>query len=135
MRSGHVRFTIRRLMTLVALLGLASALFRVHPSLAALAAGVSTLILLRTCEKVDRSSAAGRPMGRKEVVAACLDSVVVAFTILGASLLPAAGIVPVCHSPGFLLPGPPAIDPTAAGVLLSAFAGIPIAYLLRRKMW
>jgi hypothetical protein len=62
MRFWRVRFTIGRLMVLVALLAVASALIRVHLSLAALAAGGSSTVFIRTCEKMDRSRAAGRPM-------------------------------------------------------------------------
>jgi hypothetical protein len=129
----RVRFTIRRLMALVGLFAIALALFRVHPSLTALAAGVSSMVLIRTCEKIDRSRSAGRSMGLLELVETCLDSVVVAVSILGASLLPAVCIIPICGQAMSLVTG---LDDTVVmGIVLSAFLGIPIAYFLRRKMW
>jgi hypothetical protein len=133
MRLRRMRFTIGRLMGLVALLGVSSALIRVHPSLAALAAGISSMAFIRTCEKIDRSRAAGRPMGSMQVVETWSDSVVVAFTILGAALLPGLGIMPI-FSPS-LPPGPGLDEPAIMGIAVTVLLGIPIAAYLRRRMW
>jgi hypothetical protein len=118
-------------MALVALLGMASALIRIHLSLAALTAGVSSMAFVRTCEKIDRSRSAGRPMGWHAVVEAWLASVAVAFAILGASLLPAIVIL--------LIGAPPRMHEIDANVMsaiaILSFTGLPIAIYLRRRMW
>ena len=61
---------------------MASALIRVHPALAALAAGISSLALIRTFERIDRSLAAGLPMRSSGVVWTFVASMAVATTIL-----------------------------------------------------
>jgi hypothetical protein len=126
----RVRFTVRRQMILVALLAMASALIRVHPALAALAAAVSSLALIRTFERIDRSRAAGLPMRSSRVVWTFVASVGVAMTILAVSLLPA-----FCLIPFFFRVGPGFDTDTIARIGVLALLAIPIAAFLRRKIW
>ncbi len=133
MRFMRVQFTIQRLMVLIALFAMVAALLRVHPSLAALAAGVSGMALIRTYRKVDHLRSAGRSMGPSGFVETCLDSLVVAFSILGAALLPA---VVILLTFGRWLWQRPLFDERGIiFIMLSALLGIPIADYLRHKMW
>jgi hypothetical protein len=132
MRFMAVRLTVRRLMVWVALLALASALIRLYPALAALAASVFSLALIRTWEKIDRSRSAGRSMRAMEIVASCLYSLVVAVTILGASFFPALGMLSTLSA---WRRGPGLDDALIMYIMLSALLGMLIAYLLRRIMW
>src|SRR5262249_23294705 len=133
MRFMSVRFTIQWMMVLVAVLAMVLALLRVHPSLAALAAGVFSMALIRTYKKIDRAHSAGRSMRSLEVVETCLDSMVVAFSILGGALLPAIGIMltfsrSLWHRPLF-------DEKVIMFIMFSALLGISIADHLRHKMW
>jgi hypothetical protein len=128
----RVRFTVRRQMILVGLLAMASALIRVHPALAALAAGVSSLALIRTFERIDRSLAAGLPMRSSGVVWTFVASMAVATTIFMVSLLPASCLLPAFFPVG----ARPRLDSdTMARIGVLALLAIPIAAFLRRKIW
>lgn len=128
MRSYRVRLTTRRLMVLVGLLAVAFALIRIHPALAALAAGILGLAFLRTCEKLDRARDAGLPMPMWEAIRTGLASFLVGNALIVGPLVPV-----LCLVQFFIVMGSPA--EMFFGFLILLFVIVSLASFLKRLLW
>lgn len=128
------RITTRRLMVAVFVAGLCLAACRVNPALGCLVTAISCLTLLRIFGEIDRNQSQGHSMPAARLVRTSLASVLVSSTILVLSLLPA-----LCLFPFFNLPHmheTPSIRPdNIVGIVICALVTIPIASLLRRRLW
>ena len=131
MRFLRIRITTRRMMVLIGLLAIGSALLRIHLSLAFLAAGVLGLAFLRTCEKIDRARASGERIGAVRTIGIALASGLLGLTMI------MAGLMPICLLP--LLPPWHTLVPLEQEmhetIVIAVVFGTPIVAFLRRKLW
>ncbi len=133
MRFLRIRITTRRMMSLIGVLGLCSALLRIHLSLASLAAGVMGLAFLRTCEKLDRARASGERTGVVRTIGIAIASGFLGLAMIMAGLVPMSCLLPVVEPRHNHSAGPDEGSLVWAILLVIAF-GTPIAALLRQKL-
>ncbi len=133
-RLPRVRFTIRRLMVVVALAGFCSAAARAHVLLGVLAGATSILAVVRAFLAIDGLGAKGGTLKTGRKVSLLLDSLGVSATLITAAML---GYLAGSMAVLWLVPdaglrsGLPSFVVTGGG-LLAAFG---VAYRLRRFYW
>jgi hypothetical protein len=123
------------MIVVVAAAGVCYVAIRAHPSLGALVAGITGLALIRTFEAIDRFGLKGTTLRPTDVVRSFLVSTFIAGTILLAALLPSFCLFAVINAPrtGHLTPRVRAED--LVGIVIAALVGLPIASLMRRRLW
>lgn len=132
MRFLRIRMTTRRMMSLIGVLALCSALLRIHLSLASLAAGVLGPAFLRTCEKLDRARASGERIGFLRTIGLAIASGFLGLAMIMAGLVPSIFLGPI------LAMGKNHVPPEEEmleAIVIAVVFGTPIAAFFRRKLW
>lgn len=129
------RLTVRGMMVLVAIAGVSSAAFRVHPALGCPVLSVLGLAALRTPTATDRLRGKGYAIRPWTVIRVFLNSLLVASTILAISLIPIILILPFYNRPAHYHYTFRFGWPQVVGIGVSALLAIPIITRMKRRLW
>lgn len=120
-----MRLSVRRIMALALMAGVSLAAARLHPALGCFTAAASGLALIRTFGKIDRSL----KMDSSEVIGTFFASVAVSTTIIVTSIMPGICLLPMIDQPEMHS------VMKVVGLGVAALLALPIAIVMRRKLW